>query len=89
MPLTLLAIARVAAKQGEVATASKLLREALPIAHQIRDEATAEQIAELLAGPGGHQHGWLKETSASRCKTRANVTCAPSSPNGFTRPPDW
>ena len=49
MPLNLLAIARVAAKQGEVATASKLLREALPIAHQIRDEATAEQIAELLA----------------------------------------
>jgi predicted ATPase len=48
-PLTLLAIARVAAKQGELATASKLLREALPIAHQIRDEATARQIAELLA----------------------------------------
>jgi tetratricopeptide (TPR) repeat protein len=48
-PRTLLAIARVAAKQGERATASKLLREALPIAHQIRDEATAGQIAELLA----------------------------------------
>jgi predicted ATPase len=48
-PRTLLAIARVAAKQGELATASKLLREALPIAHQIRDQATAEQIAELLA----------------------------------------
>ena len=48
-PLNLLAIARVAAKQGELATASKLLREALPIAHQIRDQATAEQIANLLA----------------------------------------
>ena len=49
MPLNLLAIARVGAKQGDLATASKLLREALPIAHQIRDEATARQIAELLA----------------------------------------
>jgi predicted ATPase len=49
MPVNLLAVARVAAKQGELATASKLLREALPIAHQIRDQATAEQIAELLA----------------------------------------
>jgi predicted ATPase len=49
MPLTLLAIARVASKQGELATASKLLREALPIAQEIRDEATARQIAELLA----------------------------------------
>jgi len=49
LPLNLLAIARVAAKQGELATASKLLREALPIAHELRDEATAGQIAELLA----------------------------------------
>ena len=49
MPLNLLAIARVAAKQGDLATASTLLREALPIAHQIRDEATARNIAELLA----------------------------------------
>lgn len=49
MPRNLLAIARVAAKQGELATASKLLREALPIAQEIRDEATARQIAELLA----------------------------------------
>jgi predicted ATPase len=47
-PLNLLAIARVAAKQGELATASKLLREALPIAQEIRDEATARQITELL-----------------------------------------
>jgi predicted ATPase len=49
MPLNLLALARVAAKQGELAMASKLLREALPIAQQIRDQATAEQIEELLA----------------------------------------
>ena len=49
MPRTLLALGRVTAKQGELATASKLLREALPIAHAIRDEATARQIAELLA----------------------------------------
>jgi hypothetical protein len=49
IPLNLLALARVAAKQGELATASKLLREALPIAQEIRDEATAWQIVELLA----------------------------------------
>ena len=49
MPLNLFAIARVAAKQGDLATASKLLREALPIAHELRDELTAQQIAELLA----------------------------------------
>jgi tetratricopeptide (TPR) repeat protein len=49
MPLNLLALARVAEKQGELATASKLLREALPIAQEIRDEATAREIAELLA----------------------------------------
>jgi predicted ATPase len=49
LPRNLLAIARVAAKQGELATASKLLREGLPIAQKIRDEATAREIAELLA----------------------------------------
>ena len=49
MPLNLFAIARVAAKQGDLATASKLLREALPMAHELRDEVTAGQIAELLA----------------------------------------
>jgi predicted ATPase len=48
-PLTLLALARIAAKKGELASASKLLREALPIAREIRDEATARQIADLLA----------------------------------------
>jgi predicted ATPase len=49
MPLNLLALARLTAKQGELATASKLLREALSIAQEIRDEETAQQIAELLA----------------------------------------
>ena len=49
IPQNLLALARLAAKQGDLATASKLLREALPIAHEIRDEATARQITELLA----------------------------------------
>jgi len=47
-PLNLLAIARVTAKQGDLATASKLLREALPIAEELRDEATAHRITELL-----------------------------------------
>jgi predicted ATPase len=49
MPLNLFAVARVAAKQGDLATASKLLRDALPIAQAIRDTATAEKISELLA----------------------------------------
>jgi predicted ATPase len=48
IPQNLLALARVAEKLGELATASKLLREALPIAQEIRDESTARQIAELL-----------------------------------------
>lgn len=48
MPLNLLAIARVAMKQGDLDTAAKRLREALPIAQQIRDEGTAQQIGELL-----------------------------------------
>lgn len=47
-PINLLAIARVTAKLGDLATASKLLREALPIAQEIRDERTARHIAELL-----------------------------------------
>jgi len=48
MPRNLLAIARVAAKQGDLGAASALLREALPIAQEIRDEATAREIAGLL-----------------------------------------
>ena len=47
-PMNLLAIARVASKQGELAIASKLLREALPIAEGIRDVTTAKQITNLL-----------------------------------------
>ncbi len=48
MATSLLAIARVAAKQGDLTTASKLLREALPLAEEMRDAATAHQIVELL-----------------------------------------
>jgi len=48
MAMSLLAIARVANKQGDLTTASKLLREALPIAEEMRDVATVQQIAELL-----------------------------------------
>jgi hypothetical protein len=48
MPTALLAVARVAAKQGDLATASKLLREGLPIAEEMREVATAEQMVELL-----------------------------------------
>jgi hypothetical protein len=49
LPLNLLALARVAEKLGEVATASQLLREALPIALEIRDDATVREVTELLA----------------------------------------
>jgi hypothetical protein len=48
MPTALLAVARVAAKQGELATASKLLREGLPLAEEMRDVATAREMVELL-----------------------------------------
>ncbi len=48
MPTALLAVARVAAKQGDLATASKLLREGLPLAEEMREVATAQQIVELL-----------------------------------------
>lgn len=48
MPTALLAVARVADKQGDLATASKLLREGLPIAEETREVATAQQMAELL-----------------------------------------
>ena len=46
--MALLAVARVADKQGDLATASKLLREGLPIAEETREVATAQQMAELL-----------------------------------------
>jgi predicted ATPase len=48
MPTALLAVARVADKQGDLATASKLLREGLPIAEEMREVASARQMAELL-----------------------------------------
>ena len=48
MPTALLAVARVAEKQGDVATAAKLLREGLPLAEEMREVATAHQMAELL-----------------------------------------
>jgi predicted ATPase len=45
---SLLALARVASKQGDLATASKLLREALPLAEEVRDVGAAARITELL-----------------------------------------
>jgi predicted ATPase len=48
MPTALLAVARVAAKQGDLTTASKLLREGLPLADEMREVATAQQMAQLL-----------------------------------------
>jgi predicted ATPase len=48
MPTALLAVARVAEKQGDLATASKLLREGLPIAEEMYEVATKQQMVELL-----------------------------------------
>ena len=48
MPTALLAVARVADKQGDLATASALLREGLPLAEEIREVDTAQEMAELL-----------------------------------------
>ena len=48
MPTALLAVARVAEKQGDLATASKLLREGLPLAEEMREAETATQMVELL-----------------------------------------
>lgn len=44
----LLAVARVAHKQGDLVTTSTLLREGLPLAEQMREVHTARQMAELL-----------------------------------------
>jgi tetratricopeptide (TPR) repeat protein len=49
MPRNLLALARVAARQGDLAAAASLSREALPIAQELRDEAAVQEIGELLA----------------------------------------
>jgi predicted ATPase len=48
MPTALLAVARVADKQGDPITASELLREGLPLAEEMRELETAQQMAELL-----------------------------------------
>ena len=47
LPLSLLAVARVAAKQGDPTLPPKLLRDALPLAEEMRDEDTARKIVEL------------------------------------------
>lgn len=49
LPGSMLAVARVASKQGEFATASPLLAEALPLAQAMRDDALTKQIEELMA----------------------------------------
>jgi predicted ATPase len=48
MPSALLAVARVAERQGDLSTASELLREGLPLAEEMREIATAQQMTELL-----------------------------------------
>ena len=48
LPSAMLAIARVAAKQGDFATASPLLADALPLAQAMRDSAITSQIEELM-----------------------------------------
>ena len=49
LPQSLVSIARVSAKQGQHATASALLVEARPLAEEMRDSATVDEIAALLA----------------------------------------
>jgi predicted ATPase len=48
MATALLAVARVAEKQGDLATAIKFLREGLPLAEEMREVETARLMAELL-----------------------------------------
>jgi predicted ATPase len=48
MPSSLLAVARVAEKQGDIATASQLLHDGLPLAEEMREVDTARDIADLL-----------------------------------------
>jgi predicted ATPase len=48
MPTALLAVARVAEQQGDLAAASALLREGLPLAEEMRDAETAAAMAALL-----------------------------------------
>jgi len=63
MPTGLLAVARVAEKQGDLATASQLLREGIPLAEEMRDVETAAQMVELLRKTSEvepTQHGTLR-----------------------------
>jgi predicted ATPase len=48
MASSLLAVARVAAKQGDTATASRLLHDAIPFAEESREVDVARRIDELL-----------------------------------------
>ena len=48
MSTALLAVARVAAQQGDLDTTSKLLREGLPLAEEMREVDTARLMADLL-----------------------------------------
>jgi predicted ATPase len=48
MASSLFAVARVAGKQGDIATASQLLHDAIPFAEQSREVDVADQIDELL-----------------------------------------
>jgi predicted ATPase len=48
MATALLAVARVAEKQGDLATATECLREGLPLAEEMREVETARLMAELL-----------------------------------------
>ncbi len=48
MSTALLAVARVAEQQGDLATTSKLLREGLPLAEEMREVETARLMADLL-----------------------------------------
>jgi hypothetical protein len=48
MPSSLLAVARVAQKQGDITTASQLLHTGLPLAREMREVETAREIADLV-----------------------------------------
>jgi len=48
MPTALLAVARVADRQGDHATAVQLLREGIPLAEDMRESNTAQLMTELL-----------------------------------------
>jgi predicted ATPase len=48
MPSSLLAVARVAQMQGDIATASQLLHDGLPLAEELREVDIAREIADLL-----------------------------------------